>query len=65
MLNAGQWIADTPIPDQTLESREIRLHGREKEVLLNFARKIFRWLPEERPDAHELLQDEFVLQCLS
>ena len=36
----GTWIAETPIPSQTLESREIRLQGRDQELLLGLMRKI-------------------------
>lgn len=58
----GNWIAATPIPDQTLESRETRLEGKDKELLLALAHKIFRWLPEERPSAQDLYEDEFLTQ---
>ncbi|KAJ4328613.1 hypothetical protein N0V84_000972 [Fusarium piperis] len=59
----GQWIAATPIPDQTLESRESRLEGEEKKLLLALVRKILRWLPEERPCAETLIEeDEFLNQ---
>ncbi|MCJ1255267.1 hypothetical protein MMC24_003083 [Lignoscripta atroalba] len=60
--SAGNWIAATPIPDQTLEMREKRLVGKDKELLLALARKILRWLPEERPSAEDLFEDEFLNQ---
>lgn len=61
---SGKWIAATPIPDQTLESRETRLEGSDKRLLLAFVRKILRWLPEERPCAETLIEeDEFLNQC--
>jgi hypothetical protein len=53
----GNWIASTPIPDQTFESREVRLEGVDKGMLVTFARKVLRWLPEERMSAAELLED--------
>lgn len=56
----GKWIAQTPIPDQTLESREIRLEGREKELLLGFVRRMLQWLPEQRPSADDLWGDPFL-----
>lgn len=62
MTISGSWIAATPIPDQTLESRETRLEGKDKEQLLALARKILRWLPEERPAAQDLYDDEFLTQ---
>ncbi|TKA28453.1 hypothetical protein B0A50_03920 [Salinomyces thailandicus] len=58
----GNWIAETPIPDQTLESRETRLSGGDKQLLLALARKIFRWLPEDRPSAQDLYKDGFLSQ---
>lgn len=63
-LTAGNWIASTPIPEQSLESRETRLEGRNKEILVAFARKVLRWLPEERASAGELLaqDDDFLEQ---
>lgn len=64
LMSAGNWIAATPIPDQTLESRETRLEGRDKKLLLALARKILRWLPEERPYAETLIEeDEFLNQA--
>jgi hypothetical protein len=63
----GNWIATTPIPDQSLESRETRIEGRDQENLLAFARKLLRWLPEERASAGELLaqDDDFLMQIRS
>lgn len=62
LTTQGNWIAATPIPDQTLESRETRLEGKDKELLLALSRKILRWLPEERPSAQDLYEDEFLTQ---
>ena len=62
LTTEGNWIAATPIPDQTLEMREKRLVGKDKELLLALARKILRWLPEERPSAEDLFEDEFLNQ---
>ncbi|GIZ44610.1 hypothetical protein CKM354_000780400 [Cercospora kikuchii] len=61
----GNWIAATPIPHQTLESREVRLDGQDKVLLLNLMRKILKWLPEERPTAQDLFEDGFILQFMS
>ena len=60
----GNWIAPRPIPDQTLESREVRLQVKDKELLLALMRKILRWLPEERPSAGELFEDGFIIQIV-
>ncbi|KAI6857506.1 protein kinase [Hortaea werneckii] len=60
----GTWIAATPIPEQTLETREMRLSGEDRDLLLALVRKILRWLPEERPSAEDLYEDEFILQFM-
>ncbi|KAK8112456.1 kinase domain-containing protein [Apiospora sp. TS-2023a] len=58
----GNWIAATPIPDQSLETLETKLEGEDKERLLALCRKILRWLPEKRPAAEGLYYDDFLLQ---
>ncbi|KAN0072146.1 hypothetical protein V8E54_009875 [Elaphomyces granulatus] len=55
------WKGSVPIPDQSLESRESQLEGKNKELFLQFLRKILCWLPEERPTAQELLFDKWVI----
>lgn len=35
----------------------MRLEGVDKELLIAFARKVLRWLPEERMSATELLEE--------
>ena len=59
---SGNWIANTPIPQQSIETLETRLDRMDKELLLKLLRKILRWLPEERPSAQELFEDEFITQ---
>ena len=56
----GNWIASTPIPDQSLESRETKLEGEEKQQLLNLVRKVLSWLPENRMSADQLYGDAFI-----
>lgn len=51
-----------PVPDQSLETLETNLEGEDKEQLLALARKILRWLPEERPSAYDLYFDDFLVQ---
>jgi hypothetical protein len=43
----------------------MRLNGKDRELLLALVRKILRWLPEERPSAQDLLEDEFITQFVS
>ena len=64
LTTTGNWITSTPIPDQTLESRVTRVDGQDEVVLLTFARKILRWLPEDRSSARDLKDplDEFLAQ---
>ncbi|KAI4749956.1 protein kinase [Aureobasidium sp. EXF-12344] len=58
----GNWIGTVPIPNQTLETCEDRLLGKDKELLLQLVRKVLRWVPEERPSAEGLFDDEFLNQ---
>ncbi|KAI1774674.1 kinase-like protein [Hypoxylon cercidicola] len=61
----GNWIAATPIPNQLFESREKHLKGEDQDLLLKLVRKILRWVPEERPSAEDLFEDEFLVQHMS
>ncbi|KAF1825216.1 protein kinase [Dissoconium aciculare CBS 342.82] len=58
----GNWICDTEIPQQSFETREKRLAGEDKVLLLALVRKILRWMPEERPSAEDLFEDPFLTQ---
>ncbi|TWU70610.1 hypothetical protein ED733_001226 [Metarhizium rileyi] len=58
----GNWIASTPIPHQSFQSREVQLEAKDKELLLRLVRKILCWLPEDRPSAQDLFEDEFLVQ---
>ncbi|PLB39999.1 kinase-like domain-containing protein [Aspergillus candidus] len=60
----GNWKGSIPIPEQSLEMREIQLSGEDKELFVSFLRRILRWLPEERPTAEELAYDEFLMQAV-
>jgi serine/threonine protein kinase len=40
----------------------MRLQGKDRVLLLALMRKLLRWLPEERPSAQDLFEDEFLLQ---
>ncbi|GKZ50127.1 hypothetical protein AbraIFM66951_002974 [Aspergillus brasiliensis] len=58
----GNWEGHVEIPEEeSLESREMRLKGYRKRLLLRFLRKTLCWNPEKRPSARELLmEDEWV-----
>ncbi|PWY77891.1 kinase-like protein [Aspergillus eucalypticola CBS 122712] len=58
----GNWKGSICIPEQTFELRELHFSGEDKVLFLNFLRRIFRWLPEERPTAEELAYDDFLMQ---
>jgi hypothetical protein len=58
----SNWIATTAVPNQSFESRETRLDGEDKELLLKLVRKLLRWLPEERLSVQDLFSDDFLLQ---
>jgi hypothetical protein len=53
-VQEGNWIGTVPMPNQTLETCE--------ELLLQLIRKVLRWVPEERPSAEGLFDDEFLNQ---
>jgi hypothetical protein len=36
----------------------------DKELFLNFFRRILPWIPDERPTAEELAYDDFLMQPL-
>nr|POF04075.1 serine/threonine-protein kinase srpk [Quercus suber] len=55
---------ETPVPDQSLETREGRLEGADEEMLLKLVRKLLRWLPEERASAYDVFEDDFIVQYL-
>ncbi|RAH70681.1 CMGC/CLK protein kinase [Aspergillus aculeatinus CBS 121060] len=58
----GNWKGSIRIPRQSLHQRIQHFQGADKTLFLNFLRRIFRWLPEERPSAEELAHDEFLMQ---
>ncbi|KAI1195708.1 kinase-like domain-containing protein [Nemania serpens] len=58
----GNWIAATPIPAESFESRESRLSPEDKVLFFPFIRKILRWVPEERESPKQLLRDPFLAQ---
>lgn len=62
LSSIGNWIASTPIPHRPLEMREQRFQGQEQEKLLALVRRILQWLPEDRPSAEDLFEDDFFTQ---
>lgn len=60
----GTWKGPVPIPDISLEVAEQRLQGKEKEVFLNFIRKMLRWKPEDRTNCNDTYVDEWLLADL-
>ena len=61
----GNWIAATPIPEQSFETRSMRLKSKDRESLLALVRKNLKWLPEERPSAEDLFEDESINQFMT
>ncbi|KAL2849803.1 CMGC/CLK protein kinase [Aspergillus pseudodeflectus] len=53
-----------PIPEQSFEMRARQFPNEDNELFMAFLRRIFRWLPEERPTAEELAYDDFLMQPL-
>ncbi|PYI28526.1 CMGC/CLK protein kinase [Aspergillus indologenus CBS 114.80] len=58
----GNWKGSIPIPDQSFETRLQEWPDDDRRVFLAFLRKIFRWVPDDRPTAEELAFDEFLMQ---
>lgn len=53
-----------PVPETSLDVAESRLEGQEKELFLNFFRKMLRWKPEDRSDIQDIFMDEWLLADL-
>lgn len=52
------WNAGIPLPSpRSLDEIETNLEGKDKELFLQFMRKMLQWAPEHRSSAKELLQD--------
>ncbi|PWY75338.1 kinase domain-containing protein [Aspergillus sclerotioniger CBS 115572] len=57
----GKFLHENLIPkDQTLEDTITCLEGEEKSKFLVFARKMLKWMPEERGTAKELVDDPWL-----
>lgn len=57
MHRAGVFKSKDLIPkDFTLENSITTLEGEDKELFLDFARKMLQWLPEDRWSAKQLLE---------
>lgn len=56
----GSWKSALEIPDFSLESRELRLEGREKAEFLRFLRRMLQWNPAMRASAKDLVFDDFL-----
>ncbi|EFY97912.1 Protein kinase, ATP binding site [Metarhizium robertsii ARSEF 23] len=63
--DSGNWLGSIPIPTTSLEERVTRLEGEDKQLMLSFARRALRWLPEERHTAEELAFDDWLMQPYS
>ncbi|EFY86239.1 protein kinase-like protein [Metarhizium acridum CQMa 102] len=63
--DSGNWLGSIPVPTTSLEERITRLEGEDKQLMLDFARRALRWLPEERPTAEELAFDDWLMQPYS
>ncbi|KJK79951.1 hypothetical protein H634G_04190 [Metarhizium anisopliae BRIP 53293] len=63
--DSSNWLGSIPIPTTSLEERVTHLEGKDKQLMLSFARRALRWLPEERPTAEELAFDDWLMQPYS
>lgn len=53
-------MGQASIPDISLEDSEEYLEGKNKDMFLEFMRKMLQWDPEKRQSAHELLEDPWL-----
>ncbi|KAL3450420.1 kinase-like domain-containing protein [Aspergillus insuetus] len=60
----GTWKGSIPIPEQSFEKKARQFSSEDKDLFIAFLRRVFRWLPEERPTAEELAYDDFLMQPL-
>jgi serine/threonine-protein kinase SRPK3 len=60
----GTWKGRIPIPETSLDILEARLEGHEKELFLNFFKKMLQWKPEDRSDIQDIFMDEWLLADL-
>ncbi|KAK2756125.1 hypothetical protein FQN54_005533 [Arachnomyces sp. PD_36] len=56
----GNWRNAIPIPSISLEKLELNLSGSNKDLFLQFVRKMLQWTPEARQSAKELLDDPWL-----
>lgn len=56
----GKWRGAIDIPPVSLEKLEGYLEGEERQLFLQFLRKMLKWNPEERESARELLDDPWL-----
>ncbi|PYI04299.1 kinase domain-containing protein [Aspergillus sclerotiicarbonarius CBS 121057] len=58
----GNWKGSIPIPDQSFEKRLQEWPDDDRRLFVSFLRKIFKWVPDDRPTAEELAFDELLMQ---
>ncbi|OAP62401.1 hypothetical protein AYL99_04604 [Fonsecaea erecta] len=56
----GQFKFPDYVEEHTFESSIVRLKGEEKELFIDFAKKMITWVPEERWTAKQLLEHPFL-----
>lgn len=56
----GNWKGAINIPDMSLAESGENLSGSNKELFLQFMRKMLQWTPEARQSARELLDDSWL-----
>ncbi|KAK4132163.1 protein kinase, partial [Trichocladium antarcticum] len=57
----GDFNAGIPLPPpRSLDEIETNLEGKDKELFLQFMRKMLQWAPEHRSSAKDLLQDPWL-----
>ena len=54
LLGTGQWHGPVPLPpERKLETLVSRVEGEDKDMFLNFIKRLLAWYPEDRPTSME------------
>lgn len=65
-MTIGNWISEPPIPKTAFEDFVTTIPpGEEKDMFLEYIRKILTWDPEVRATSSEIIQDEWLMRPIN
>ena len=59
-MGTDNWRGLAEIPDVSFEESELYLEGQNRDMFIQFVRKMVTWDPDERQTASELLEDPWL-----